>query len=149
VGFGIQKWRPQWLARTHILRVAGPVNHSGTKPTPGAKPAPPPSKVQLGAFTNQSAVLNVNTANFTVAISTSARCWVQITSSNSSTPLLSEIVPAGQLLTYPAKGKGTMTVEVGASAVTVAVTIKGQMEFHNSPSTTPFTYTFNPPASGG
>jgi hypothetical protein len=147
VGFGIQKWRPQWLARTHILRVAAPVNHSGAKSTPGATPTPPPSKVQLGPFTNQSAVLNVNTANFTVAISTSARCWVQVTSSSSSTPLLSEIVPAGQLLTYPAKG--TMTVEVGASAVIVAVTIKGQMEFHNSPTTTPFTYTFNPPASGG
>ncbi len=146
VGFGLQQWRPQWLARTHILRVAAPVNHSATKSTPGAT-TPPPSKVQLGAFTNQSAVLNVNTANFTVAISTSARCWVQVTSSSSSTPLLSEIVPAGQLLTYPAKG--TMTVEVGASAVTVAVTIKGQMEFHNSPTTTPFTYTFNPPASGG
>src|SRR3984957_9652412 len=62
VGFGIQKWRPQWLARTHILRVAGPVNHSGAKTTPGTTPTPPPSKVQLGTVTNQSAVLTVNTA---------------------------------------------------------------------------------------
>jgi hypothetical protein len=37
-----------------------------------------------------------------------------------------------------------MTVQVGASAVVVAVLIKGKSVFFDRPTATPFTYVFNP-----
>jgi hypothetical protein len=39
-----------------------------------------------------------------------------------------------------------MTVEVGSSAVVVAIAFKGKVVFYNAPHVTPFTYTFTPPA---
>jgi hypothetical protein len=84
----------------------------------------------------------VDTKDFTVVVATSGQCWVQVTSSASPTPLVVGVQPAGKTLSLPAKG--TMTVQVGSSAVVVGITIKGKNVFFNAPHTTPYTYTFTP-----
>jgi Helix-turn-helix domain/Domain of unknown function (DUF4115) len=145
VGFGIQRWRPEWLVRSHLLRVASPNHGSSPGAATGGGAPPPASPVVVTSFTNQTAAYSVGAADFTVKIATSGKCWVQVTSANSQTPLVSGIQPAGEVLTYPAQG--TMTVEVGASAVLVGISIKGKAVYINSPHTTPFTYTFTPSSS--
>jgi hypothetical protein len=142
LGFGIQHWRPQWLARSHILRVAGP--HPGTVP-PGSTTrttgAPHQASVVVPtSASEQSSSYTVASRHFDVTLLTSGKCWVQVTSSSSITPLVVGVQPPGKSLSFPATG--TMTVEVGASAVIVAVTVDGKPAFFNSPHSTPYTYQF-------
>ena len=80
------------------------------------------------------------TPHYDVVVATSGPCWVQVTSSSSAVPLLSGVQQAGKVVSFPADG--TMTVEVGSSAVVVGVTIKGKSAFTGVPTTVPFTYTF-------
>lgn len=143
VGFGIQQWHPQWLVRSHILRVVPPHGTHATTPA-----APPPARshqatpVAPGSSTPNGATFTVNTSHFTVNVATSGPCWVQVTSSSSATPLVSGVQPAGKVLSFPATG--TMTVQVGASRVIVGVAIKGKSAFVNTPGSTPYTYVFAP-----
>ena len=80
--------------------------------------------------------------HFTVSVATTGKCWVQILSSQSVTPLVVGVQPPGKLLAFPAKG--VMTVQVGASAVVVGVSVNGKAAFLNSPHSVPYTYTFTP-----
>jgi hypothetical protein len=88
----------------------------------------------------QSSSYTVGARHFTVTVATSGNCWVQILSSSSATPLAEGVQPPGKVLTFP--NQGTMTVQVGASAVLVGVAINGKAAFINAPHVTPFTYTF-------
>jgi hypothetical protein len=67
---------------------------------------------------------------------------VQIISSASPKPLVEGIQPAGMRQGYPATG--TMTVEVGSSAVVVGIAVKSKVVFYDAPHDPPFTYTFTP-----
>ena len=141
IGFGIQNWQPQWLVRSHILRVAEPgststsgSNHSGTGSVHLA------SAVVTTSTSTQGSSYTVASSHFAINIATSGKCWVQVTSSSSPTPLVVGVQPPGKQLSFPSDG--TMTVEVGASAVIVGVSIKGKPVFFNSPHSTPYTYTF-------
>jgi hypothetical protein len=142
VGFGIYQQRPQWLARSHILRVAAP---GGGTATPSAN-TPTPNKgapsVAVTSFTTQSGSYTVDSSKFTVAVATSGPCWVQVTSATSNTPLLSGVQSAGKRATFVATG--TLKVEVGSSAVAVFVFINGKGVFLNQPHVVPYTYTFTP-----
>ena len=139
-GFAIQRWRPQWLVKAHVLRVVAPPS-KGTSGG-GSSPTPPASPVTMSLYGLQGAAYNVDAKDFDVKISTTGQCWLQITSSSSSTPLLSSVEQGGQTFTYPSTG--SMTVQVGSSAVVVAIYIGQKLEFFSSPHTTPFTYTFVP-----
>lgn len=141
VGFGIQHWRPQWLVHAHILRVAEP-GSGGATPAAGGTVPRQVSAVTLTSITSQSASYTVDARHFTVSVATSGKCWVQVTSSNSPVPLVVGVQPPGKLLSFPAKG--TMTVQVGASAVLVGVAVSGKAAYINSPHATPYTYTFAP-----
>ena len=145
-GYVLLAARPTLLADAHILRVvpAGPAATSsgGTGPTGPAVHQTFP--VQPTGSTSSSASYSVATSTFTVVVATSGPCWVQVTSSSSAVPLLSGVQPAAKVLSFPSQG--TMTVEVGSSAVLVGVTIKGRSAFTQAPSSAPFTYTFAPAA---
>jgi hypothetical protein len=143
-GSVILSQRPQWLASAHILRVTGtggaPASSSSGAKTPGTV-APVVSTGTSGQTSNYS----VNTRAFVVDVTTTGPCWVQVTSSGSATPLISGVQPAGKRLSYPAQG--TMTVQVGSSAVVVGVSIKDKVVFYNAPRSTPYTYVFTPTSS--
>ena len=145
-GFAIQRWNPEWLAQSHILRVASPQKaETSAGNGAGAGPTQAASLVTKGSFTLQSASYTINARNFTVGIATSGPCWVQVISADSQTPLVSGVQPAGKLLSFPAKG--TMTVQVGASPVVVGITVNGKAAFVDRPHATPYTYTFTPAPS--
>jgi hypothetical protein len=145
-GWVLLSANPTVLANAHILRVvpAGPSNGGSSVAAP-ATTTPVSHQtfpVQPAGATASGASYTVATSKFDVVVATSGRCWVQVTSSSSPVPLVSGVQNAGQVLTYPAHG--TMTVEVGSSAVVVGVTIKGKNAFTNVPKIVPFTYTFAP-----
>ncbi len=143
-GFVIYRSQPKWLVQAHILKVHQPGGTGSASPTtvPATHQA---SKVVQTATGASSASYTVASDKFAVAVSTSGRCWVQVTSSKSSVPLVSGVQPAGKLLTFPANG--AMTVEVGSSAVVVAVTMDKKAVYYNAPTAVPFTYTFTPASS--
>ena len=150
-GFVMLAAAPRTLANAHILRVVPAGSAAAGGSSGGA--ASPGTTVPAGhqAFpvvptgsTGNSASYAVATRTFNVVVATSGPCWVQITSSSSATPLVSGVQPAAKILTFPAQG--TMTVEVGSSAVLVGVTIKGKNAFTDAPKAAPFTYTFAPSA---
>ncbi|MGO8870777.1 MAG: helix-turn-helix domain-containing protein [Acidimicrobiales bacterium] len=144
VGFGIYQWRPQWLVSAHVLRVVEPGSGQAA-PVAGGTSTTQPAQVVETSFTGQSSSYTVDTQDFTVDVATSGECWVQVTSSASSVPLVVGVQPPGKALSFPAKG--TMTVQVGSAAVVVGVSIKGKNAFFNAPQSTPYTYTFTPAAS--
>jgi hypothetical protein len=140
-GFVILQQQPQWLASAHILRV---VDHgrSGTTPAaPGTTPKPA-TAVTPTSSTPTSANYSVATKDFVVAITTTGKCWLIVTSSESQVPLIEGVQPPGKKLSFPAQG--TMTVQVGASAVVVGISVGGKLVFYNAPPAAPFTYVFTP-----
>jgi len=137
-GFAIYQWSPQWLVSVHILRVTG---HPVATTPGGSSNAPAAAAVNETSSTAQSANLVVSASSFDTIIATSGPCWIQVTSSTSSTPLIVGVQPAGKTLSFPSKG--TMTVQVGSSAVVVGITINRKGVYLNKPTTTPFTYTFS------
>jgi hypothetical protein len=142
-GFGVRQWRPQWLVRSHVIRIAQPGGAPAATPPPTSgthrTPLPP---VQLTSTTGQVSTYSVRAQRFTVDIATSGQVWVQVTSADSPVPLISGVQAAGKALTFPAKT--ATTVEVGASAVVVAVRIGTKAVFSDQPKATPYTYVFNP-----
>jgi len=143
-GWVLLSVKPAVLASAHILRVVPPGPTPGT--AGGSDPGTgPPSGHQafpvVPAGTSPSgASYKVASSKFAVVVATSGRCWVQVTSSSSPVPLVSGVQDGGKVLVFPATG--TMTVQVGSSAVLVGVTIKGKNAFSDIPTVVPFTYTF-------
>ena len=135
-GFAIQRWRPTWLVQSHILRVAQPHTSSrvvgirfgvGSGVGVGVGHVHQTSAVVLTSSSAQSSSYTVGSRHYTVTVATSGNCWVQITSSSSAIPLAEGVQPPGKVLTFP--NQGTMTVQVGASAVLVGVAIHGKAAF--------------------
>jgi hypothetical protein len=146
-GYVLLAARPNVLANAHILRVAPAGSAAAGGPNGSSTSTSAPANhqrfpVQPTGSTSSSADYTVATTKFTVVVATSGPCWVQVTSSSSPVPLVSGVQPAAKVLTYPAVG--TMTVEIGSSAVLVGVTIKGKSAFTDAPKAAPFTYTFTP-----
>ncbi len=146
-GLVVYRTKPTWLAQAHILRVTRP---GGPRPAaaaarPVAGPVAGGSRVSQTASGATSASYTVSATHYVVVVATSGRCWVQVTSSNSSVPLISGVQAAGTTLRYPSNG--TMTVEVGSSAVVTGITVGKKPVFLNTPPAVPFTYTFAPVSS--
>jgi hypothetical protein len=145
-GLVIDRSRPTWLAQAHLLKVVHPGGGSAAgKAAASASSNHSKSRVLETSSDGASASYTVAARQFVVAVTTSGPCWVQITSSTSSVPLVSGVQPAGKSLSAPARG--TMTVEVGSSAVVVGVTVAGTAVFLDAPHVVPFTYTFAPASS--
>lgn len=143
-GFVIYRSEPKWLVQAHILKVSKPGTAAPAAKTATPVPARPgaQSPVLETSSNGASASYTVAAKQFIVAIATSGPCWVQVTSSTSSVPLVSGVEPAGKSISVPASG--TMTVEIGSTAVVLALTVGGKAVFYNTPHIVPFTYTFVP-----
>ena len=144
-GLVIVEQQPQWLATAHILRV---VDQGGSH---AATPATPAGPKQVAAVTPTSSTptgtnYSVDTKDFVVALTTSGRCWVIVTSSDSRVPLIEGVQPPGKKLSFPAQG--AMTVQVGSTAVVVGISIGGRVVFYNAPHIVTYTYVFTPNVSG-
>jgi cytoskeletal protein RodZ len=141
-GFVILQQRPQWLASAHILRVVDQGGSTAARPAPPGTPPKQATPVTLTSTTSSGSNYSVATQNFVVNLTTSGPCWLIVTSSDSQVPLIEGVQPAGKKLSYPAQG--TMTVQVGSSAVVVDVAVNGKVVFYDVPHTAPYTYVFTP-----
>ena len=145
-GFAIQRWVPNgWRSRTS----SGSPLPRRRRPPPATGPAAGPTQAasrRHQRFVHPAECLvHGRRQELHRQIATSGPCWVQVISADSQTPLVSGVQPAGKLLSFPAKG--TMTVQVGASAVVVGITVNGKPAFVDRPHATPYTYTFTPAPS--
>jgi Helix-turn-helix domain len=160
-GLTIYQLRPDWLAKSHILRVSAPTSvasgPSGSSSTSGSSGTSAPTTPAAGSGSNThgspvvtttntvtSANYSVNAKKFTIGIGTSGPCWIQVTGSNSPTPLVVGVQPAGKRLAFTADKGTALTVQVGSSAVAVNVSIRNKVVFFDAPRVTPFTYVFSP-----
>jgi Helix-turn-helix domain/Domain of unknown function (DUF4115) len=145
-GTVIQRQRPQLLVQWHLLHITLP--NGSSIPSPPVVPrthhtsrATAPPAVVLGTTDHQTAATyTVASQHFTLGIAPSGPCWVQVTSPSSIVPLLVGVLPAGQSRSFDATG--SITIQIGSSAVVLAIVIKGKPVFLNTPPATPFTYTF-------
>jgi hypothetical protein len=146
VGSVLLAVHPATLADAHILRVV-PAGSAAGSPGGGSSTATTTPAthqtfpVQPAGTTASGASYTVATKHYDVVVATSGPCWVQITSSSAAVPLVAGVQEAGKIISIPAVG--TMTVEVGSSAVLIGISIKGKSAFSDAPKAIPFTYTFS------
>jgi len=140
--------KPQWMVNAHLLRIvpAGynvqhPVAPDHTATTSAGNVA-----VQLtGSPSATSANYSVAAASFTLNLATTGRCWLQVTSPSSPTPLAEGVQAAGELMHFTSSGP--LTVQVGSASVLLSITTGGTSVFDTAPKAAPFTYTFTPAGS--
>lgn len=141
-GMVIQHSHPRWLVDWHVTQVAQPGSGAAgpSGAAPGGPSAHPPNPVQLSSSTDVAETYTVNTSQFTVAIATSALCWVEVNNPSSSSTGTQGFLERGQVERYAANG--SLTLKVGSSAALIGVTIHGKNVFTTDPKAAPFTYTF-------
>jgi hypothetical protein len=143
---GIHRVRPTWLRGIEVGASFGtPVAQAAPAPRQHTTKAPRPSgPVQLSQSGSSSATVTVSSAQYTVLVSVAGqRCWVQATTPDSSTPVFSSVLSAGAQQTF-SPGRGQLTLDLGASGVTVSVTLPGKhtASWQYTPQGAPFTLNF-------
>ncbi len=145
----LQHYDPQLLADIHV------VHHVGTTiPTvPGGNPAPAggapshPAHQSLVSMKDTgagSASVTVRASSYTVVVAAWARCWTEVHTPQSFSPVFAAILQGGQVKEFkPANGQ--LTLSVGASPVTVQVRVNGKTvpKWLFKPSSVPYTLNFN------
>jgi cytoskeletal protein RodZ len=142
-GAGIRHWRPQLLVQWHIAPANGalyqpPVSSATTKPT---QPVAPATVKEASTDNLTAATYTVSAAHFRVVLTTTAPCYVEVTSPASVNPLVEDVQPPNVTKSYPADG--SLTVNIGAGGVSISVSVKGKSVFTTVPEHAPFSYTFN------
>jgi hypothetical protein len=146
-GLAVHHWRPQWLKDIHLVRnhpMVAPGSPSVTlAPTTTAPARPTATPVTVTETGAASATASVRAATYSVVVGAWAPCWVDVTTPQSFAPVFSDELQAGQIKTFAAVD-GQLTVDVGASLVTIQVRIGGKTVpgFVFKPSTAPFTLNF-------
>lgn len=143
---GIHQARPAWLQGIEVgLAPAAatapttPAPHSSTT-TPSRQSGP----VRISQSGSDSATVTVSSTQYTVLVSVQGqRCWVQASTPGSSAPVFASVVPQGAQQSFQ-PDKGQLTVELGASGVTVSVTLAGKHSpaWQYTPQGAPFTLNF-------
>jgi len=142
-GVGIRHWKPQLLVQWHIAPANGalyqpPVSSATTKPT---QPVATATVKQASTDNLTAATYTVSAAHFKVILTTTAPCYVEVTSPASVNPIVSDVQPPNVTKSYPADG--SLTVNIGAGGVSISVSVNGKSIFTTVPEHAPFSYTFN------
>lgn len=143
-GVGIRRWRPQLYVQWHIVPANGalyqpPVSSATT--TPSTHPVAPVAVKEVSTDNLTTATYTVDASHFTVVLTTTAPCYVEVTSPASVNPIVEDVQPPNVTKSYPANG--SLTVNIGAAGVSISVSVKGSSVFTTVPQHAPFTYTFN------
>lgn len=90
-----------------------------------------------------SATVTVPAGAYTVVVDAQHPCWVQASVPTSATPVFAAVVPAGGQQTFHS-ANGRLSLELGASGVTVSVVESGKStaSWHFSPAAAPFDLSF-------
>jgi hypothetical protein len=143
-GVGIRHWRPQLYVQWHIVPANGALYQppaSSAATTPPTQPVAPVAVKQVSTDNLTTATYTVDAAHFTVVLTTTAPCYVEVTSPASVNPIVEDVQPPNVTKSYPADG--SLTVNIGAAGVSISVSVKGKSAFTTVPEHAPFTYTFN------
>ena len=144
VGVGLRHWRPQLLVEWHIAQPNGALYLASPPPStaPTTPQRPRDATVKQVSTDNQTeATYTVSASDFKVILSTTAPCYVQINSPASVNAIVADVQPPNTTKSYPASG--SLTVQIGASGVSISVSVNGSNVFTTVPKVAPFTYTFN------
>ena len=138
-GLAAKHGAARWMADIHwgpapTSTFASSQNASGTIASSASKPA-----VVLVSSGTASAAVSVRATQFSVVVMPTARCWVQVTTASSASPVFAGILQPGDEKIIEAVG-GQLTVQIGAGGVTVQVQVRGQTVpgWSFSPSVAPF-----------
>ncbi|HEX4244857.1 MAG TPA: helix-turn-helix domain-containing protein [Acidimicrobiales bacterium] len=147
-GVGIRHWRPQLLVQWHIAPANGALYLPPPATTsPTTHPTTPVAAVKLASTDNlTTATYTVSAPTFDVVLTTTAPCYVEVTSPASVNPIVEDVQPANVTKSYSAQG--SLTVVVGAAEVSISVLSKGKKVFTTVPQYAPFSYTFNSVPAG-
>jgi hypothetical protein len=148
-GLAVHHWRPQWLKDIHLVRhhpMVAPGSPSVTLAPVATRPARPSTTRTLVTVSDTgaaSATASVRAASYNVVVAAWAPCWVSVTTPGSFAPVFRNTMPAGQVKTF-ASVDGQLTVNVGASLVTMQVQIGGKTVsgWLFKPANAPFTVDF-------
>jgi hypothetical protein len=144
-GLAVHHYRPQWLRTIHLEHAShlalppgstgatGSTGNTASGSTGGAtsssgkggasnKGAALVSTTQSGPG---SATVSVRAGSYSVVVLAWARCWVQVETPQSFTPVFNSVLNAGQVHTFAAS-EGQLTLNLGASLVTVQVKVGGK-----------------------
>jgi len=154
LGLVVSHVRPAWMRTLHLARVP----HSGRAPSSsnsvaagGAPGTRPPGTSSTGSSVVTTGVpgpdgsipVTVRAAQYTVLVQASARCWVQASVPNNPVPVLNTVLDAGtNQVVNPVNGQ--LTLQLGASGVTVVVQVAGKTVrgWSYTPTAAPITLAF-------
>lgn len=144
VMIGVDRARPSWLAAIEVgastAASAPPAPHrASTTTTPGRSRA-----VRISQTGSDSATVTVPSGKYTVLVNVQGqRCWVQATTPGASAPVFAAVLAQGAQQSFQ-PDKGQLTVQLGASGVTVSVTLAGKHSpaWQYAPQGAPFTLSF-------
>ncbi len=117
--------------------------HSHTRSSTTTSTAPRQIVALTSSSTGASATYSVGTASFTIDISASGPCWVDVTAAATGATLWTGTLQAGGTQTVPATG--ATTVELGATVA--SMTVDGTPVVFPTPMHTPFSATLQPAPS--
>jgi Helix-turn-helix domain len=146
-GLAVHHWRPQWLRTIHLEHAShlapapgspaatgstgntgsastGSAGNTGTSAAGGSSS----NKNALVSTTQSgpgSAAVSVQAGTFSVVVLAWARCWIQVETPQSFTPVFNSVLNAGQVQTFTS-AEGQLTLNLGASLVTVQVKVGGK-----------------------
>jgi transcriptional regulator with XRE-family HTH domain len=137
-GLAVDHWRPRWMSPLHIVRstLSSALPKSPKPSTPRATPVV--AFQQVAASANQVAY-NVDAAMFTVTVTATARCWVQVTTDQSVAPVFRGVQPPGWNQAFQVTGR--ITVQLGASGALVVVSAGHRTIGTFTPTAAPVTVT--------
>ncbi len=142
-GVVLRHWRPQLLVEWHIAQPNGALYLAS--PPPSTAPTTPHARdatvKQVSTDNQTEATYTVSASSFKVILTTTAPCYVQINSPASVNAIVADVQPPNVTKSYAASG--SLTVQIGASGVSISVSVKGSNIFTTVPKVAPFTYTFN------
>lgn len=135
LGLLLQHEKPKWFSAL-TRPVETPITALSNS---GSQGSPPKGSLTFSkvSSTSSQATYSISTTNYTINISTSAPCWVEITGPKQSLLYAGEL-QAGQSTSVP--GASAVSINLGAQAVTLKIT-SGQKTLGSlSPPAAPYTY---------
>jgi hypothetical protein len=140
-GVAVHHWRPRWLATIHLVAAATtPAARTATHPHAHTTPVATVTETMSGPG---AATMTVRASQYQVVMATQGPCWVRVSDPLSFLPVFSATVPAGTVKTF-ASGAGALSVELGASRVSLQILVHGKTVpgWSFSPASAPFVVNF-------
>jgi Helix-turn-helix domain len=147
-GLAIAHFEPAWTSALHLTHARSTTSTSSvgssqghTNPSGARQGQQVVSPVQSNGATGS---VVVHAASYQVTVTAGNRCWVQATvPTQTSGPIYAQVLPAGQSTVLDAAA-GQLSVQVGASLVTLHVQVAGKTvpNWSFTPEVAPFTLNF-------